>query len=221
MALLFFGVTLGMNLGVVHAQSLNVCSGSDTTYITVSGDTLGEIASRYGTNWATLASHNGIANPNLIYVNQRICIPGRGSVNAGSSGTQSITYSAPVAQSSASSAVGHGNVFPYPSCTWWADERFAQLHGYYVPWTTNSMAWQWTARAYNFGWHVSSTPTVGAIMNLQPWVQGAYGSGHVSVVEQVLPNGHVIASNMSWGANPYAVVYWQYTPGPGVTFISR
>ncbi|GAC1393384.1 MAG: hypothetical protein NVS4B11_28960 [Ktedonobacteraceae bacterium] len=227
MALLFLGATLGVNVAGAHAQSFNVCSGSDRTYIVVGGDTLGEIASRYGTSWATLASHNYIANPNLIYINQRICIPGYGSVSNGKSGG-TVTYAVPVewkapvaAQPVSRSAVGNRNVFPYPACTWWADQRYYQLHGYYVPWTTNAMAWQWTARAYDFRWHVSNRPTVGSIINLQPWVQGAYGGGHVGVVEQVLDNGHVIASNMSWGANPYAVVYWQFAPGPGVTFISR
>ncbi len=82
------------------------------------------------------------------------------------------------------------------------------------------MAWQWKDRAHDFGWRVSTRATVGSIIDLQPWVQGAYGGGHVAVVERVLGNGHVIASNMSWGANPYAVVDWEFSPGPGVTFIS-
>ena len=227
MALLFLGATLGVNVAGAHAQSFNVCSGSDRTYNVVSGDTLGGIAGRYGTTWATLASHNGIANPNLIYINQRICIPANGTGGyAGNSGKTTtyaapVTQTAPVAVAQPSAAVGRWNVFPYPSCTWWANQRYAQLHGYYVPWTTNSMAWQWTARAYNFGWHVSYRPTIGSIIDLQPWVQGAYGGGHVAVVEQVLGNGRVVASSTSWGGNPYAVTYWQFTPGPGVTFISR
>ncbi len=229
MALLFLGATLGVNVAGAHAQSFNACPGADRTYSVVSGDTLGKIAYRYGTTWATLASHNGIANPNVIYINQRICIPANGAVSGGyvakSGGAPtyaaSVTHTAPIAVTQPSSAVGRGNVFSYPSCTWWANQRYAQFHGYYVPWTTNSMAWQWTARAYNFGWHVSSRPTVGSIIDLQPWVQGAYGGGHVAVVEQVLGNGRVVASSTSWGANPYAVTYWQFTPGPGVTFISR
>src|SRR5947209_20343914 len=43
---------------------------------------------------------------------------------------------------------GAYNWFPYPWCTWWADSRYHQLHGVYVPWHTQSNAWQWTARAY-------------------------------------------------------------------------
>ncbi len=111
------------------------------------------------------------------------------------------------------------NVFPYPSCTWWADQRYHQLHGIFVPWHTQADAWQWTSRAYQYGWHVSRSPVIGAIINLQPGVQGAGGLGHVAVVERILSNGHVIASNMSWGAYPYAVTNVEFTPGPGVTFI--
>lgn len=116
--------------------------------------------------------------------------------------------------------VGHNNPFPYPACTWWADQRFHQLHNIYVPWRTQSDAWEWTARAKQFGWRVSNSASVGSIINLQPWVQGAYGLGHDAVVEQVYRDGSVLASNMSWGSNPYQVVYVHFYPGSGVTFIS-
>ncbi len=115
---------------------------------------------------------------------------------------------------------GKKNPFPYGSCTWWAAQRFHQLTGIYVPWTTQSNAWQWTARAHQFYWHVSTRPSHGAIIDLQPWVQGAYGAGHVAVVEKVLKNGHVIASNMSWGAYPWRVVDVEFAPGHGATFIT-
>jgi surface antigen len=114
---------------------------------------------------------------------------------------------------------GTGNYFPYGQCTWWASQRYHQLHGVYVPWTTNSDAWRWSIQAKNFHWVVSSKPTVGAIIDLQPWVQGAYGLGHVAVVEKVLPNGHVLASNMNWGGSS-SVVYVNFVAGPGVTFIT-
>src|SRR5579864_658857 len=68
------------------------------------------------------------------------------------------------------------NTFPYPQCTWWADKRYHQLHDVYVPWTTTSNAWQWSDRAYQFGWSVSQTASPGAIVDLQPGVQGAYGA---------------------------------------------
>jgi surface antigen len=61
---------------------------------------------------------------------------------------------------------------------------------------------------------------VGDIIDLQPWVQWAGGAGHVAIVEKILSNGHVIASNMNWGRYPRQVTYVEFVPGPGVTFIS-
>jgi surface antigen len=138
--------------------------------------------------------------------------------NVGGAHAQSQTVTTRV---SVSSPVGYVNVFPYGQCTWWANQRYHQLHGVFVPWRTQSNAWQWTARAYQFGWHVSRYPSVGSIIDLQPWVQGAYGLGHVAVVERILSNGHVITSNMNWGRYPWRVTYVQFAPGPGVTFIHR
>ncbi len=114
-----------------------------------------------------------------------------------------------------------GNVFPYGQCTWWANQRYHQLHGIFVPWRLNADAFQWVARAIEFGWHVSGIPTIGSIMVLQPGVDGAYGSGHVAVVERILQNGKVIASSMNWGSRPSAVTQTSYVLGPGVSFISN
>ena len=116
-------------------------------------------------------------------------------------------------------STGSYNWFPYPWCTWWADQRYHEIRGVYVPWGTNSNAREWTARAYQFGWQVSSRASYGAIINLQPWVQGAHGLGHVGVVEKVYSDGSVLASNTSWGSNRYKVTYVHFYPGSGVTFI--
>jgi len=112
------------------------------------------------------------------------------------------------------------NIFPYGQCTWWANQRYHQLHGSFVPWRTNANAFQWVARAAESGWRVSGTPTVGSIMVLQPGVKGAYGLGHVGVVEQILTDGRVIASSMNWGNHPDAVTQATYAPGSGVSFVS-
>lgn len=50
-------------------------SESDTVYTVKSGDTLSGIASKYGTTYQKLAAYNGISNPNLIHVGQKIKIP--------------------------------------------------------------------------------------------------------------------------------------------------
>ena len=202
-------VLVGSGLGarMMRAFAMSPCSSGDQVYSVVSGDTLGGIATRYHTTWQRLASYNHIANPNIIYRHQTICIPGKARP------THKPAPANPPIK-------GTGDYFTYGQCTWWASYRYHKLHGIYVPWKTQSDAWEWTARARDFHWHISSTPSQGAIINLQPWVEGAYGLGHVAVVEKVLKNGHVIASNMNWGVYYWEVTDVEFTPGPGVTFIS-
>lgn len=48
----------------------------DTVYTVKSGDTLSGIAAKYGTTYQAIAQYNGIANPNVISVGQKIKIPG-------------------------------------------------------------------------------------------------------------------------------------------------
>jgi len=55
----------------------------ETVHTVVRGDTLSGIAKKYGTTAAKLAKYNGIANPNMIVVGQKIRVPGAAtSVNA-------------------------------------------------------------------------------------------------------------------------------------------
>jgi LysM repeat protein len=56
------------------------------TYVVGWGDTLNSIAQRYGTTVAAIVEANGVSNPNLIYVGQRLSIPGTSSVPTGDSG---------------------------------------------------------------------------------------------------------------------------------------
>lgn len=53
-------------------------SSAEQVYTVQAGDTLSKIAARYGTTYQKLASYNGIANPNIINVGQKIRIPGSG-----------------------------------------------------------------------------------------------------------------------------------------------
>jgi N-acetylmuramoyl-L-alanine amidase len=208
LTLLVLGTTLGLDSGKAEAQTF--CPRGVMSYVVEHGDTLSAIASRYRVSWRRLASDNRLANPNRIYRGQLICI------------SQVSGYIRQVNKNHGPRPpAGSRNVFPFGACTWWADQRYFQLHGIFVPWRTQANAWQWVARAYQFGWRVSSRPMPGAIVVLQPWVEGAYGLGHVAVVERILKNGHVIASNMSWGGNPLRIAYVQFAPGPGVRFISQ
>ena len=63
----------GYNYTVIQAIVNKLMSANKAVYYTVrSGDTLSGIASKYGTTYQHLAQINGIANPNKIYVGQRI-----------------------------------------------------------------------------------------------------------------------------------------------------
>lgn len=215
------GAALGLNITGAHAAS--ACSSGDKAYTAVQNDTLGQIANRYGVSWNTLASYNHIANANLIYVDQTICIPGSnsgvsltsGNGNGGGTSSSTITQANVVP----SGRAGSGNSFPYGQCTWWAAERYHEIHGAFVSW--NGDAGAWAGGAAQAGWHVSGTPQVGDIMVLGPGVQGAFGAGHVAVVEQVLGNGDVVASSMNWGSNPGSVTNAEFTPGAGVSFVHQ
>lgn len=61
----------------------------EQVYTVKRGDTLSKIAAKFGTTYQKLASYNGIANPNIISVGQKIVIPGSGvrsyTVKAGDS----------------------------------------------------------------------------------------------------------------------------------------
>jgi surface antigen len=209
LAMFVLNSVLGINIFSAFAQIS--CSAGSTPYTVQPGDTLGTIAVAHGTSWETLAQQNQIGNPNLIYANHQICVPGNGT-------TASVPVSQPVNAAPLHNTV---NPFSYGQCTWWSSQRYHDLNGFYVPWTTNSNAFQWTARANDFHWHVSTEPSVGAIMNFQGGVQGASSLGHVAVVEQVLGNGDVMTSNMNILGHPFgSVVYLKFHAGPGVTFIT-
>ncbi len=174
-----------------------------------------------------VAAHIGARPAQKLYLRARAILVSKASKAA--IGAQAVENSpipvpasgAPIGYMAPTGAGGKSNPYPYPACTWWADQRYYQVHGLFVPWTNNAMAWQWNARAAEFGWRVSGWPQVGSILVLQPGIQGAGMYGHVAVVEQVLSNGHVIASSMNWGANPYAVTRAEFTLGGGVAFINQ
>jgi len=76
----------GLGYWAYAGQVLNIPGGTwdngsgYSTYVVARGDTLKIIAARYGTTVGALASLNGIYNYDLIYVGQRLSIPGGGYV---------------------------------------------------------------------------------------------------------------------------------------------
>lgn len=110
--------------------------------------------------------------------------------------------------------------FTYGQCTYWADYRYHQWTGIWVPWGGDAWAWADGARAS--GWVVSSSPHVPSIIVLQPGVQGASGYGHVAFVESINSDGSVHSSNWNWytnGGGWATLSYFDFYPGPGVSFV--
>lgn len=65
---------------------------SETVYTVKKGDTLSKIASKYGTTYQVLAEYNGIKNPNVISVGQKIKIPAADSSTEVTSTPTDRTY---------------------------------------------------------------------------------------------------------------------------------
>lgn len=96
------------------------------------------------------------------------------------------------------------NRFFYGQCTYWADYRYHQLTGIWIPWLGN--AYEWYQQAINYGWHTSTYPNPNgpSIIVLGPYVQDDLSAyGHVAVVEKINGDGTVTTSNMHW---PYVGV---------------
>jgi len=119
--------------------------------------------------------------------------------------------------------IGTSNAYPPSECTWWADERYHQLTGAFVPWSANASGW--LAGAMASGWGYSALPPSGiaSIIVLQPGVQGADTHfGHVGIVESVNPDGSVYTSDLNWGTTPSAragVQFVTFQLGAGVSFV--
>lgn len=79
--------------GTSTGSSTGTSTSGDTVYTVVKGDTLSSIAAKYGTTYQKLAEYNGIANPNVISVGQKIKIPGSGnSASSSNNSTSNTSY---------------------------------------------------------------------------------------------------------------------------------
>lgn len=81
----------GGSSGGTTGSGGNTTSG-EVVYTVVAGDTLSKIAARYGTTYQKLAEYNGISNPNVISVGQKIKIPGTGTGTSTGGGTTSGSH---------------------------------------------------------------------------------------------------------------------------------
>jgi len=129
--------------------------------------------------------------------------------------SSSAASSSPV--TSGTSTLNH---FFSGQCTYWADYRYHQLTGVWVPWLGN--AYEWYQQAINYGWHTSMSPNPNgpSIIVLGPYVQNDLSAyGHVGVVEHINGDGTVTTSNMHWPtAGVVSYVTFRY-PVSGTHFI--
>lgn len=128
----------------------------------------------------------------------------------------------PTQYTSGTAKTGDVNGYPPSECTWWADERYHQLTGFYVPWAADAHGWLAGAQANGWEWS-AIPPNVPCIIVLQPGVQLAdIHYGHVGVVEKVNADGSVTTSDLNWGpdlASRSQVSSVVFRTGPGVDFV--
>jgi surface antigen len=109
--------------------------------------------------------------------------------------------------------------FLYGQCTYWANMRYHQLTGHWVPWVGS--AYQWAYQAPVAGWRIGDRPNPHgpSILVLAPHAQGAGVYGHVGVVERVNRDGSVIVSSWNWKGAWGKKSRETFHVGEGVSFI--
>jgi surface antigen len=166
-------------------ESITVPPEHGAVYQIKPGDTLSLIAYMYQADVGSIASFNGISNPDSISPDQVIIIPGAKlppiapptpvvnvAVAAISSAVVSATSPAiaPAVPSSPPMAYAGGNRFAFGYCTWYVFNRRP------IPWLGNANEWWGNARSSGFT--EGSTPRAGAIL-----VENFAPLGHVAYVE--------------------------------------
>ncbi|WP_411843432.1 LysM peptidoglycan-binding domain-containing protein [Salinicoccus sp. HZC-1] len=184
------------------SSSENTGSG---TYTVKSGDTLSSIARAHGMNYRTLMNNNNISS-HLIYPGQKLTVSG--SASSSSSNASSNTAQAapkkeevktPSVSAPAPSSVSYGtNYYYWGDCTWYVFERRQQLGKPVGNNWGNASNWDNAARSQ--GYSVSSSPSVGAILQANAWTNFAWGMGHVAIVERINSDGSILVSEMNFGS---------------------
>ncbi len=167
-------------------------------YTVKPGDTAATLASRFRSNSDKIIAYND-AELKGLQVGERIIVPD--GVNAGPTTAANIAGVSANSFPWGSAPIYGYNGYDYGYCTWYVATQIA------VPanWGNAST---WAYYASMSGWHVSKTPTPGAIAQIGSRVAG--GEGHVAVVDSVLPDGSIQYRDMNgvagWGRVGYGTV---------------
>ncbi|MFD2830327.1 LysM peptidoglycan-binding domain-containing protein [Corticicoccus populi] len=201
------------------SSSASSNSSSNSTYTVKSGDSLYGIARQHGITYRELMSLNNRGNNIVIHPGDTLTVSGNASSNSNDTSSNDTSEASETTSSSSSSSASSNNssssssnasqapsptqssygtnYYAWGDCTWYAFERRKEL-GKPV---SNSWgnASSWASKAQSAGHSVSSTPSVGAIIQADAWTNNAYGLGHVGVVERVNPDGSILVSEMNFG----------------------
>ncbi len=187
-----FGVT---STSILWSNGLTVSNFTPGTHLTIppvngvvytvkAGDTPVSLAAKYSASADQIIAYND-AELSGLQVGEQIIIP-NATQTVGGVTASNIARGFPWG----SSPIYGYNGYDYGYCTWYVATQIP------VPanWG-NASSWAYFARMS--GWHVSSTPTVGAI------AQKGGGEGHVGIVIGVNPDGTVTIRDMNgfagWG----------------------
>lgn len=164
-------------------------------YKVKSGDTAKSLAERFTSSEDKIISFND-AEISGLPVGEYILIPNgtrpAAITNAASFASNGYFYGGPVYA---------GNGYDYGYCTWWAAKRRLET-GRPMP-SNWGGAFSWYAGAVAAGFRVDKTPEVGGIVQ-QGFGGGLWYTHHVAYIEEVLPDGTAIVSQMNVGG--WAVV---------------
>lgn len=199
---------------VAAGSTLTIPPVDGVIYTVKAGDTPDSVASTYSASKDRIIAFNDLEISGM-QPGARIVIPGgilpenqrpgyqapRTNAYGGYSGYSDASNLSTVAANFRSTS---GNGYAYGYCTWYAYERRLQMGKPIGGNWGNASSWAIYARASGF--RVDNVPEVGAIL------QNGGGAGHVAIVEQILPDGTIVLSEMN-----YAGGWGKVTKGRKIT----
>jgi surface antigen len=172
--------------------SLSIPPVNGVVYTVKPGDTAASLAVQFGANADQITAYND-AEINGLTAGEKIIIP-NATQNSGATATSIAAAGLGGGFAFGSAPIYGYNGYDYGYCTWYVATQ--------IPVPANwGNASTWAYYAALSGWHVSTTPTVGAI------AQKGGGEGHVAIVTAVNPDGSIQIRDMNgiagWGRVGY------------------
>ncbi|MAU33695.1 hypothetical protein CL689_06565 [Candidatus Saccharibacteria bacterium] len=170
-------------------DTLDILPRDGIVYTAAAGDTVESIAEKYKADPSVITSYNNLEISGVTE-GLKMIIPG-GVLPT----TERPGYVAPVVRSTSSGyyagyrAGSVGNRYALGNCTWYVYERRVQMGRPVGSFWGNGGSWAYSGSAA--GYLVNNSPAAGAVL------VEAGSPGHIGVVEQVLPNGDVVISEMN------------------------